>query len=422
MTEFISFLARHTAMALVIDAQIAGISGDMLLCSLVNMGADPERIVSAVRRAASGIRGTEISDIGFERVTKHGIAATSLRLDVSGELASGSASELGSHIAAAAESEQLGEAARKFAASSMHTLVAAESAVHGVPQSSVHLHEAANLDTIVDILGTAIAMDDLDLFSERIVCTPVAVGGGELTFSHGTTSNPAAAVLEILRDTGIEMLGGPVGAELTTPTGACMLASLNPECRRFYPQMSVSGIGYGAGSADHEGFANVLKLVRGAGSDRLSSDTLSSDTVRILETNLDNITGEEMGHAVEALMRAGARDVTVLPGLTKKGRPASLVTAVCDAASYDAVLAALFVETGTLGVRVRDSYRVIAQRRSGTAGVTLGGRSYEIRYKAAGGQAPRPEHDDVARVASDLGVPLRQARRMIEDAIPGGAQ
>lgn len=403
-------------MPLVIDAQIAGISGDMLLCSLVHMGADASKISSALRRAASNMPGQRILDIGFERVKKHGLESTRLVLEMSRDLVRGDASAIEDRISKIVDSEGLSADAGSFARASIGTLIDAESSVHGVERKSVHLHEAASLDTVVDIVGTAIALDDLGLFSERIVCTPVAVGGGTLTFSHGTTSNPAGAILEILRGRNIEICGGPTDVELTTPTGASMLVNLASECARFYPPMSPTQVGYGAGSADHEGFANVLKVVWGS-----ADSALAEGTVRVLETNLDDVTGEVIAHVIDALMRRGALDVTVSPGITKKGRPTSLVTVMCDADSYGVVLSTLIDETGTLGVRVRDSARVVVHRASEKTSVTVGGRTFEVRYKTALGRA-KIEHDDVARVASDLGVPLWRARSMLDDAMAGGVQ
>jgi len=415
-TIYIIFGPAGRAMALVIDAQVAGISGDMLLCSLVHMGADASRVESGVMRAASGLGGEELRGISFERVRRRGLEATALRVESSGAPHSRAATELEARIASSAAGCGLSPRAAAFAASSARTLIAAESAVHGVEASSVHLHEAAGVDTLVDILGTAIALDDLGALRGRVVCTPVAVGGGLLEFSHGTASNPAGAILEIFRGRGIEIRGGPAASELTTPTGASMLVSLASECVRFYPPLCPAAVGYGAGSADHEGFPNVLKAVRGE-----EDAARTADTVRVLETNVDDVPGDVMAHAIEGLMARGALDVTVTPGITKKGRPTSSISVICGAGEYEDVLGALMGETGTLGVRVRDAERVVARRDSATARVSVGGRDFEVRYKAARGAPPRVEHDDVARVAVSLGMPLAQARRLVDGAVAGGA-
>lgn len=404
-------------MTLVIDAQVAGISGDMLLCSLVHMGADASRVESGVMRAASRLGGEELRGVSFERVRRCGLEATALRVESSGAPHSRAASELEAHIVSSTAECSLSAPAAEFAAASARTLIAAESAVHGVEASSVHLHEAAGVDTLVDILGTAIALDDLGVLPGRVVCTPVAVGGGLLEFSHGIASNPAGAILEIFRGRGIEVRGGPAASELTTPTGASMLVSLAGECARFYPPLCPVAVGYGAGSADHKGFPNALKAVRGE-----EAGALATDTVRVLETNVDDVPGDVMAHAIGELMARGALDVTVSPAVTKKGRPTSLVSVICGAGEYADVLQTLMAETGTLGVRVRDAERVTARREESTARVSVGGREFEVRHKAAAGAPPRVEHDDVARVAAALGIPLARARRLLDAGVAGGEQ
>ena len=401
-------------MTLVIDASTAGISGDMLLCSLVHMGADSAKIESALRRAADRIPDVQLGDFGFEHVKRRGLASIALRLEISRDAYWNNASEITRHLVESAKSENLSSKAKTFIESSINTLITAESKVHGVSNSSVHLHEAASFDTIIDILGTGIALDDLDIFSESIFCTPVAVGGGTIEFSHGIASNPAPAILEILKNQNIEICGGPVNSELCTPTGASMLVNLAMSCKRIYPPMSPTMMGYGAGSKEYKEFSNVLKLVRG---NTISS--LSFDTVRVLETNLDDVTGELLGHVIDMLMQRGAYDVTVSAAVTKKGRPTSLVTVMCDANHYDEVLSCLIDETGTLGVRVRDSERIVVQRDSKIADITINDHNFKIRYKTTNTNVLKVEHDDVARVSSDLKITLQQARKLLDNAIHG---
>jgi len=172
----------------------------------------------------------------------------------------------------------------------------------------------------------------------------VAVGGGTLTFSHGTTSNPASAILEILKNSGIIISGGQVKEELTTPTGASMLASLTKTCLDFYPKMKVKSIGYGAGKKNFDGFSNVLKIIQGE-----KTKDFQHDMVQVLETNVDDVSGEVLGNLIEKIMAYGAKDVTITSAITKKGRPTNLVSVICDSESMNAILELLVSETGTLG-------------------------------------------------------------------------
>ena len=165
---------------------------------------------------------------------------------------------------------------------------------------------------LVDIVGITIALEDLKLFDEKIICLPVSVGGGSVTFSHGTMSNPASAILEIFKNSNLIIKGNDANEELTTPTGACILVNLVHESVKYYPSMKVDSIGYGAGQKDFETFSNVLKIVRG------SENNFEIDSVKILETNVDDVSGEILGNLIEKIMKKGARDVSIYPGITKK--------------------------------------------------------------------------------------------------------
>jgi len=224
-------------MVFVIDAQIAGVSGDMLLCSLVNIGANRSKIIDGISNAERFCKGVKVKNIDFVEVKKKSLQATELLLEVDDDIRERKGIEMKEIIEKSIENLQISEKAKTFAVQTIETLIRAESKIHGEPEDSVHFHEAASFDTIVDILGTAIALDDLSCFDDVIIATPVAVGGGTVTFSHGISSNPAYAVLEIFRESGIITVGGNVKDELTTPTGASILVNLATECSEFYPPM-----------------------------------------------------------------------------------------------------------------------------------------------------------------------------------------
>ena len=385
----------------------------MLLCSLVDMGADGPDVEQKVVAAAGLLEGSSIADMEFTKVTKNGTRATALKLDLREDGRSRTGTELRACLESACEKTGLSSDASSFALRSIDTLISAEARIHGQGHDAVRLHETASADTIVDILGTAIALEDLGLHGGETFCCPVAVGGGTVSFSHGTMSNPAAAVLEILRGTGIAVFGGPAEGEMTTPTGASMLASLRPSCSRYYPAVRVERIGYGAGTRDYEDFANVLKAVAGEG-----TDGTGTDTVHVLETNVDDVSGEMLGVAVERLIDGGALDVTVVPGITKKGRPTNLITVMCEAGSADALLKMLMDETGTLGVRTRIARRVVASRQTGTADVLLDGRNFTVRYKTHGVSGNlKIEADDIRRISAAAGLPFKAAEESVRTQV-----
>ena len=402
-------------MVLVIDSQIAGISGDMLLCSLVNMGANRSKIIDGIRNAESLCKDVKVKKVEFVEVKKNSLQATALLLEIDDDAHERKGIEIKEIIEKSAEKLTISERGKTFAIKSIETLIRAESKIHGEPENSVHFHEAASFDTIIDILGTAIALDDLGCFDDDIVVTPVAIGGGIMTFSHGTSSNPAYAILEIFRESGIITIGGNVKDELTTPTGASMLVNLVKESSEFYPPMKIQSIGYGAGQKDFEGFSNVLKVVRG-----ITSTKLQLDTVKILETNVDDVSGEVLGNMIEKIMAHGAKDVTISSAITKKGRPTNLVSVICDSNTMNSIMDLLVTETGTLGVRIRTSERYIVPRSVKIISVNIHGQSFDIRYKIRdlnNGSHFKIESDDIKEISGVLSISFKETEELLNQEV-----
>lgn len=403
-------------MVLVIDAQIAGISGDMLLSALVNMGANKSKVIDGVRSVEDHLKDSKIIKLDFDKVVKYGTEATCLVLETSEKHHERKGIEIQECVLSMSDKIGLSDKAKVFAKESIRSLLYAESKIHGEPIESVHFHEAASMDTAIDIIGTAIALDDLKLFSEEIISTHVAVGGGTLTFSHGTTSNPASAILEIFRGSNIAIIGGQVKEELTTPTGASLLVNLSNKSSEFYPPMKIKSIGYGAGNKNFDNFSNVLKIVRGE-----SINEFQLDSVQILETNLDDVSGETIGNMIDKMIANGAKDVTVTPGITKKGRPTNLVSIICDPSVTNTLASLLVSETGTLGIRVRTSNRYIVPRIIVTVPIILQEKNFAIRCKIVKHDDTikhfKLESDDVKSIAESLSMSFKEASDLISSEV-----
>ena len=296
----------------------------------------------------------------------------------------------------------------------------AEAAVHGTDLESTHFHEVGADDAIADVVGVCLLVADLDV--ERVVTTPVAAGGGEVSMSHGTYPVPAPAVLNLAAEASWELKGGPVEAELLTPTGAALLAHF-AEGVDALPPLRVEQVGYGAGGYDFPEHPNVLRATVGE-----STGTLVRDEVRVLETNLDDATPETLGSLQATLVDAGARDVTVLPTTTKKSRPGHLVKVVVKPEDAERVARRLAEETGTLGVRDAGvSHRWIANRRFATTTLLEEGERHEVSVKVASDATGTvydvsAEYDDALAVARETGLPVREVVRRGELAVrEGGA-
>jgi uncharacterized protein (TIGR00299 family) protein len=401
-------------MVLVIDPQIAGVSGDMLLCSLVDLGADKNKIISGIKQSEKFLPNSTIKKIDFEKIQKRGVESLHLVLEIDEDVHERKGSEIKSAIIESSQEIKLSLKATSFAESCIDTLISSESKIHGIPKDSVHFHEASSIDTLVDIIGITIALEDLGLFDEKIICLPVAVGGGTVTFSHGTMSNPASAILEIFKNSNIEIKGNDANEELTTPTGACILVNLVDESTKYYPQLKLESIGYGAGQKDFKTFSNVLKIVRGIDSN------FEMDSVKILETNVDDISGEILGNLIEKIMDKGARDVSIYPGITKKGRPTNLVSVICTDDIVDEIMDLLVIETGTLGIRISDSNRFVVPRTHHDVSVILNGKSFQVHYKKSlfkGKIDFKIEFDDLKKISNIIDKSIKETEVLLRKEI-----
>jgi len=401
-------------MVVVVDPQIAGISGDMLLCSLVDLGADKNKIIDGVKQSEKFFSNSSIKKINFQKIQKHGIEAVQLILEVEEDVHERKGSEIKKAITDSIKSIGLSEKAKTFSESCIDTLISSESKIHGIPEDSVHFHEASSIDTLVDIVGIAIALEDLELFDEKILCLPISVGGGSVTFSHGTMSNPASAILEIFKNSNFMIKGNSANEELTTPTGACILVNLANNAVEYYPSMKVDAIGYGAGQKDFETFSNVLKIVRG------SENNFEIDSVKILETNVDDVSGEILGNLIEKIMKKGAKDVSIYHGITKKGRPTNLVSVICSDENVEEIVDTLVLETGTLGIRISESNRFIVPRTIHTVSLTLNDTSFQVNYKKSifkGKTDFKIEFDDLKNVSNTINKSIKETESLLRKEI-----
>ncbi len=401
-------------MVLVIDPQIAGISGDMLLSSLVDLGADKNKIIEGIRKSEKFLPGSTIEKIDFQKIQKHGIQALQLILQINDEPHERKGIEIKKAIIESVNELGLSDKAKSFAQSCIDTLIESESISHGIPEDSVHFHEASSIDTLVDIVGVTIGLENLGLLDEKIVCLPVSVGGGSVTFSHGTMSNPASAILQMFKNSKFIIKGNSANEELTTPTGACILVNLANNVMEYYPTMKVTSIGYGSGQKDFETFSNVLKIVRG------NENSSEIDSVKILETNVDDVSGEILGNLIEKIMDKGAKDVSIYHGITKKGRPTHLVTVICSDENVDDIVDTLVLETGTLGIRISESNRFTVPRTIHKIDLSLNGQSFPVNFKKSefkGKSDFKIEFDDLKKISESLGKSIKETESLLRKEI-----
>ena len=403
--------SKHVA---IIDCQIAGISGDMIVGALLDLGANATKVVEAMKSVEAYMKGCKNLEVMIRDVTRRGFHAKKVGVKAE-EVPEKTGSELIEATVNCIENLKLPVEAKQFASDSINTLVNAETRVHGKSIKEVHLHEAGSADTPAEIIGTAVAFDDLNLFNTKVYSTPVAVGGGLFKFSHGMVSSPAPATIEILLSKGFPMIGGPIDSELATPTGVSLLVNLAHEIIRFYPPMKPSAIGYGAGTKDFAEMPNVLRITLGEPLDY----QLLRDQIWILETNLDDVTGEIIGHTVDRLLQEGARDVSVIPMFTKKNRPGQIVKMIADKTDAERLSRILIEETGSLGVRLYPCERHILNRESVPIDILIDDVKELVNVKVAKDSRGeivqiKPEYDDVERVADKTNRSLREITDLVK--------
>ena len=399
----------------VIDPSIAGISGDMLLASLIDAGANAQAIQEILNLIPEHYSRCKSIILKTEYVRTHGFRACRINLEISEEEDETSADQFTTANERIIKNSKLSQRASDFALGSIRALVEVESQLHGTNVHETHLHEAGSADTLADVLGVAAAVDSLELFDGDIVSTPVAVGGGHVKFSHGTLSIPAPAVMEIVRRNHIPILGGPEEIELATPTGVCMLANLAKEYTTVYPGMVAERVGYGSGKAMLSSSPNFLRVVMGT---RIEKASKAKESVYMLETNLDDLSGEILSHALQNLMEAGAKDAWITSGLFKKSRPGHVLHVLCDLQDAEKLSRIMIEETGTLGVRQQSWQRLTLSREVQSLKVEISNRTFEIRIKLARDEngnivRVKPEFDDIRMIAKETGLPARKVESEI---------
>ena len=398
----------------VIDCQVAGIAGDMLMSSLVDAGANKAKVIDAIFACQDSLKGSRIAKVDFMKVVSHGFAATELQMKYSDNVHERKGAEMQRSLARCCDSLGVEQRAKTFALESLKTIISAEARIHGEDFDNVHLHEASSIDTLADLMGCAVALQDLKLFDGRIYSTRVAVGGGLLKFSHGTIPNPSSAILEIFKNRQFLLAGGQAEDELTTPTGAAMLVNLASGSVNYYPSVMPEKTGCGAGTKKFEGFANVVRVL--IGTSGIASET-TKDKVCVVETNIDDASGELVGNLVEKLSEV-AKDVTVIPGTTKKSRPAYLIRIISENVELNSVLEVLFSESGTLGARVQEVERYVLPRAMLTVPVDVNGTTFNVHVKVIKDRAGRvtnakPEFEDVRIIASKCHMPVKRAMELV---------
>lgn len=390
-------------MTLIVDPQNSGISGNMVVGALADFGVDHELLKDVMEHYGSVFGNVEVE---ITKTLKAGISSTLVHVKAKDSKPL-HYTELIDKLNSV-EHPEITEEMIEFTKRVYKTMAEAESHVHGTTIDNVHFHEVGAADAVSDVIGATYLFHKLGLNKVKVYGMPVALGGGRINSMHGKLSVPAPATLEILKN--VPTFGGPVDRELTTPTGAALYINMVNEFIKFYPLMTNKTVGYGAGKMELA-HPNVLRIINGVGE-------LEHENVSILETNIDDVSGEVLGHVFQGLIKSGARDVSILPTVTKKNRPGHLLRVIAKPQDTQQISEEIIRETGTLGVRVIPyAHRNIAKRKIVSMDVLINGEHFKIDIKVGTiGKdviSVKPEYEDVKRVAEVTGRQLKDVTDLV---------
>lgn len=379
----------------------SGASGDMILGSLVDAGLDSSLISQELEKLS-----LPPYTLSFKKTLRAGIAGT--RFDVIPDKRPEGHRSF-DDIYRLIETSKLQEKIRTDSLRVLRRLGEAEARVHNTTLEGVVFHEIGALDSIIDIVGSVVGLEKLGI--KEVFFTPLPAGSGYVDCEHGRLPAPAPITLELLK--GHKIASSPVEGELTTPTGAAILTTLGKEVEAC-PELSIEGVGYGAGTRDNPEMPNLLRVLVG----EISLES-QRDEMWVVETNIDDMTGELCGYVSEKLFEAGAVDVYTTAIQMKKNRPGFLLTAIVPELRKDAVEEVFFQESTTFGVRAYRVFRKILNRQAAEVETPYGKVKVKVGRLNGHVKSVSPEYEDCRRVAEERGIPLRLIYEAAMEATKG---
>lgn len=375
----------------------AGASGNMILGGLVALGVDQNELIEQIK-----LLKIPNFEIEFTTVNKSGISAIHANVKVPHEHAHRHLSDIEKII----NDSDLADKIKTRAIQIFTNLAEAEAKIHGIEVQKVHFHEVGAMDAIIDVVGACIGFEMLGI--EKFACSKIHVGSGFAKMAHGKFPIPPPAVSELL--TGIPIYSTEITGELCTPTGAAIISTLS-ETYGEINDLQTEKIGYGAGTRDYQDFPNVIRLMIGETSD-LRLKTQDSRLI-VLETNLDDTTGQVLGFVMEKAFEMGALDCWFTPIQMKKNRPATMISILCDKENRQKLTELLYVETTTLGVRVREIERDCLEREFVKIATQFGEIDVKIGLLNGKQVNAMPEFDQLKRIATENNIPIKLLKEQV---------
>jgi uncharacterized protein (TIGR00299 family) protein len=410
---------------LYLDCSHSGISGDMFLASLLGMLKNPKTIMESLERLKDYLGDVKTLDISLLTVERSGMRVNQLKIEIHEVKTHRTPKILQEALDAFLDDNDYSNPAKLYARNVLNSLFQAEANVHGKLIENIHLHELSSVDTLIDILGVTKALDLLGYFHKdvKIYCSVIPLGGGEIKTAHGLLTVPAPATVKILENSDLLIQNGPVKGELVTPTGAALLINLNVLYKPFFQNLKLEKVSYATGQKIFNKFSNILRIFYGEviQESKLLDNSIFEkyiEDVFVLETDVDDTSGEILGNFIQEMEKSKILDIQVISSITKKNRPGYLIKLLCHPQIIDEVLTKMFSELGTLGVRISKIKRVCIEREIEPVSVVINQQEFEINYKLSyvlkGNKKHiiniKPEYEDLKKISDKTGLTVKEVK------------
>ncbi|MFX1380727.1 MAG: nickel pincer cofactor biosynthesis protein LarC [Promethearchaeota archaeon] len=417
---------------LYIDMYNSGISGDMFLASLLGLIPEYKALLIKLEDLKNFLPGVTKLKIDLGKTEHTGIQLNQLKIEIKETKEHRTAKILKKSLNDFLTDLEISNQASNYANNVLDTLIQAESEVHGKLTENIHLHELSSVDTLIDIIGVASALDKIKAFDRKleIFCSKIPLGGGTVNTKHGILAIPAPATIKILEKSNLITFGGPIDSELVTPTGAALIANLNPKFHQYPNEMRISKSIYSTGQKKFKNFLNILRIFYGEIEDPYDMEYNHPlqkfiEKVAILETDVDDVTGEILGSFISKLEKEQVLDIQVFPSITKKNRPGHIVKVICFPDQIFKLIEKMMYELGTLGVRFNVINRVCVKRKIERYKIEINENRFELDFKISFIESDKgkeivnikPEFDNLKKISEETGVPIKKIQLLAQAKI-----
>ena len=414
---------------LYIDLSNSGISGDMFLASLLGLVPEPNKILNELLDLKNCLPDVSKLDIKLIQTERTGIQLNQLKIEIKETKDYRTAKTLQKALSDFLARSKISDSAKNYGNNVLNSLIHAEAEVHGELIENIHLHELSSADTLIDIIGVAITLDIINCFDKdiRIFCSKTPLGGGTVNTKHGLLAIPAPATLKILEKSNLITFGGPIDSELVTPTGAALLTNLKPKALQYPAEMKIIKSVYSTGQKKFKNFLNILRLFYGEYT-TLNISNLNHplqqyvEQVSVLETDVDDVSGEILGNFITQLEKEDILDIQMFPTITKKNRPGHIIKILCYPENAFKLIEKIIHELGTLGVRFNIINRVCVNRKIERKSIEINNKIYELNYKISIIESDdgmkivniKPEYENLKKISKDTGLPVKKVQLMAQ--------